>query len=79
MTRVNFEFTLFGALCRCAHVFVLCVLQGIYDRLVVQNIIKEIAQNNPLHQGTGAKSFKVVLLMEVDRLTRQVNHPTPNP
>uniref|UniRef100_A0A7S2SEJ8 AAA+ ATPase domain-containing protein n=1 Tax=Rhizochromulina marina TaxID=1034831 RepID=A0A7S2SEJ8_9STRA len=44
---------------------------GIYDRIVIQDIIKEIAQSNPLHTQEGAKSFKVVLLMEVDRLTRQ--------
>jgi len=43
---------------------------GIYDRIVVQDVIKEIAQSNPLHAG-GGKGFKVVVLMEVDRLSKQ--------
>ena len=33
-------------------------MQGIYDRIVVQDVIKEIAQSNPLHAG-GGKGFKV--------------------
>jgi hypothetical protein len=33
-------------------------LQGIYDRIVVQDVIKEIAQSNPLHAGEG-RGFKV--------------------
>ncbi len=40
---------------------------GIYDRLVVQEVIKEIAANQPLDAG----GFKVVLLQEVDRMTRE--------
>lgn len=56
---------------------------GNNDRFVVQDIIKEIAQNNPLNLagkgaaaeggggGGGRPTFKVVLLMEVDRLSRQ--------
>lgn len=40
---------------------------GIYDRHVVQEVIKEIAQFSPLEN---QKSFKVVLLTEVDRLTK---------
>lgn len=39
---------------------------GIYDRFVVQDIIKEIAQSPPLDDA----EFKVVLLTEVDSLTR---------
>jgi len=49
---------------------------GNNDRFIVQEVIKEIAQNNPLHvqqskQSEGKPMFKVVLLMEVDRLSRQ--------
>jgi replication factor C subunit 3/5 len=46
---------------------------GIYDRYVVGEVIKEIAQNHPLHsQGKGAKgNFKVVVLNEVDKLSKQ--------
>ena len=75
---------------------------GIYDRIIVQDVIKEIAASNPLHkvsslptsftacasvprrntftrphplscgsQGEGQIGFKVVVLMEVDRLTKQ--------
>jgi replication factor C subunit 3/5 len=34
-------------------------------------VIKEIAASNPLHATGHAKSFKVVVLMEVDRLSKQ--------
>jgi hypothetical protein len=38
-----------------------------------QDVIKEIAASNPLHAGeTKGPGFKVVVLMEVDRLTKQV-------
>ena len=58
------------------------MLQGIYDRIVVQDVIKEIAGSNSLHSrgatggaaeegGVRACGFKVVVLMEVDRLTKQ--------
>lgn len=40
---------------------------GIYDRIVVQEIIKEIAANQPLD----SSGFKVVVLQEVDRMTRE--------
>jgi replication factor C subunit 3/5 len=40
---------------------------GIYDRLVVSEVIKELAQNQPLDSTT----FKVVVLQEVDRMTRE--------
>lgn len=42
---------------------------GIHDRFVVQEVIKEIAQYNPLE-----RSFKVVLLSDVDRLTKEAQH-----
>jgi len=39
---------------------------GIYDRVVVQEVIKEIAANQPLD----SQGFKVVILQEVDRMSR---------
>lgn len=44
---------------------------GIYDRYVVQELIKEMAAYAPLTAGEGGKAFKVVLLSEVDRLTKE--------
>ena len=44
---------------------------GNYDKDVVSQVVKEIAQYHPLDSGAGQKSFKVVVLMEADRLTRQ--------
>ncbi|KAH8071275.1 hypothetical protein JL720_11485 [Aureococcus anophagefferens] len=45
---------------------------GNNDRYVVQEVIKEIAQSGSLHKGDkGRVGYKVVLLVEVDRLTRQ--------
>jgi replication factor C subunit 3/5 len=44
---------------------------GIYDRVVVQEIIKEIAQSQPIETSTGSRSFKVIILNEVDRLSSE--------
>ncbi|KAJ1451637.1 P-loop containing nucleoside triphosphate hydrolase protein [Pelagophyceae sp. CCMP2097] len=44
---------------------------GNNDRFVVQEVIKEIAQSASLHAKTGRVAYKVILLVEVDRLTRQ--------
>ncbi|PRP85924.1 replication factor C subunit 3 [Planoprotostelium fungivorum] len=44
------------------------------DRVVVQEIIKEIAQSVPLDAGTAQKSFKVVVLHEVDKLSKDAQH-----
>jgi replication factor C subunit 3/5 len=41
---------------------------GYYDREVVTNVIKEMAQYHPLE--ASQKSFKVLLLLEVDRLSK---------
>jgi len=43
---------------------------GMYDRYVVQELIKEMAAYSPLTAAEG-KTFKVVLLSEVDRLTKE--------
>lgn len=46
---------------------------GNNDRYVVQEIIKEMARNRPV--GTdGQRSFKVLVLNEVDRLTKEAQH-----
>lgn len=44
---------------------------GTNDRYVVQEIIKDLAKNRPLDVATGQKGFKVLLLHEVDRLSRE--------
>jgi replication factor C subunit 3/5 len=43
---------------------------GIYDRFVVQELIKEMAQYNPV-AAESARPWKVLLLSEVDRLTKE--------
>jgi len=44
---------------------------GIYDRVVVQEIIKEIAQSQPIETSSDSRSFKVIVLNEVDRLSTE--------
>ncbi|KAI9911300.1 hypothetical protein PsorP6_009609 [Peronosclerospora sorghi] len=46
---------------------------GNNDRLVVQEVLKEIAQYH-LADSNAQKTFKVVLLMEVDRLSKYAQH-----
>ncbi len=46
---------------------------GHHDRQVVQEIIKEIAQSPPIDYSS-QKTFKVVVLNEVDRLSREAQH-----
>ncbi|KIZ03184.1 Replication factor C subunit 3 [Monoraphidium neglectum] len=44
---------------------------GTNDRYVVQEVIKDLAKNRPLDVATGHKGFKVLVLNEVDRLSRE--------
>lgn len=46
---------------------------GNQDRIVVQEVIKEIAQSPPIDY-TSQKGFKVVVLSEVDKLSRDAQH-----
>lgn len=47
---------------------------GRNDRLVVQEIIKEIAQTQSVNIGPQQKAFKVVVLKEVDSLSKSAQH-----
>ena len=46
---------------------------GRSDRIVVQEVIKKIAQSHPI-DATTQRSFKVVVLNEVDKLSRDAQH-----
>ncbi|KAL0383308.1 UNVERIFIED_CONTAM: Replication factor C subunit [Sesamum calycinum] len=46
---------------------------GFQDRYVVQEIIKEMAKNRPIDT-KGKKGFKVLVLNEVDKLSREAQH-----
>lgn len=47
---------------------------GLHDRFVVSEVIKEIAQTQAVNQGAKDKPFKVVVLNDVDRLTKAAQH-----
>lgn len=46
---------------------------GIYDRVVITDIIKQIAQTNVIDT-SGQRDFKVIVLTEVDDLTKDAQH-----
>ncbi|KAJ2721444.1 Replication factor C (RF-C) subunit [Coemansia sp. Benny D115] len=46
---------------------------GIYDRVIIQDLIKEIAQTQQVAT-TSARRFKVVVVHEADALTRDAQH-----
>ena len=44
---------------------------GIYDRYVVNEVIKEMASHSTINAGAAKVAFKVVVLNDVDRLSKQ--------
>jgi len=46
---------------------------GIYDRVVIQELIKTIAQTKQINV-TEQRSFKVIVIVEVDKLTKDAQH-----
>lgn len=46
---------------------------GIYDRVVITDIIKQIAQTNVI-DANGQRDFRVIVLSEVDELTKDAQH-----
>lgn len=47
---------------------------GIYDRIVIQELIKTTASAQQITTTTNDKDFKVVVITDVDRLTKDAQH-----
>ena len=52
---------------------VYCSDAGVHDRVIVQSVIKSMAENRQLETGA-QREFKVVVLTDVDRLTKDAQH-----
>ncbi|UJR25849.1 hypothetical protein I4U23_007199 [Adineta vaga] len=46
---------------------------GIYDRIIIQELIKTIAQTKQINSDE-QRSFKIIVIVEVDKLTRDAQH-----
>ncbi len=47
---------------------------GFQDRLVIMEVIKDIAASVPLDQAQTSRPFKVIVLNEVDKLSKDAQH-----
>ncbi|XP_002525685.2 replication factor C subunit 3 [Ricinus communis] len=47
---------------------------GFQDRYIVQEVIKDMAKNRPLVDAKGRKGYKILVLNEVDKLSREAQH-----
>lgn len=47
---------------------------GIHDYTVVRNLLKEVAQSQSISDSSGSKGFKIVVISEADKLTKDAQH-----
>ena len=69
-TKITVEMTI---LYSNHHIELTPVDAGLRDHLVVQSVVKEMAASVPITD-TGKRSFKIILLNEVDRLSKNAQH-----